>query len=201
MMYVAAPDATLCVRAVQTVTLGEKILQRPGVGLEGFPHRVVGGLEPGGRRVLVGTRAPVSYFVPTGLAGHICVEVGQRESGAREANGYRVGSVEAKEPDAGFAFGSDIGADVELREARQPRDRWQKPGSRELHAKRRNAQPRRPVKGVELQYRRYQRAQQAPRHGPVHKEQVTPAHADNPWPLRERVGAVLSLVQGFLKLG
>src|SRR5215208_2783435 len=152
MVNVAAPDAPLPVnpRAVQAVALGEEALQRPRTGVEPLTCGPVGGDEPGGQRVFVGPRAPVAHFFAAYLAKHPGVEVGQPERGTGEAYSYGVVGVEAEEPEARPALVCHVGAEVELREARQPRDRWQEPGSDALHAEGHHTQPCRPVEGVEL---------------------------------------------------
>jgi hypothetical protein len=149
---VAAPNAPLSVdtRAVQTVALGEEVLQRPGTRVELLACGAIGGDEPGGRRSLMGTHARVVHLFAAYLAGHPGVEVGQPERGAGETDGNGVVGVEAEEPEARPALVRHVGTEVELREARQPRDSRQKAGPDALHAERHHAQPRRPLKGVEL---------------------------------------------------
>src|SRR3712207_6994694 len=58
-------------------------------------------------------------------------------------------SVQAEEPDAGFAICADVGAHVEFREVREPRDLRHKTRPHAGHAEGHHAQPRAAVEGVE----------------------------------------------------
>src|SRR3712207_3034316 len=112
-MDVAAVDVATLARAVETVALGQEVLERPGAGVRGLSHRPVTTRELRLGRAPVGADAPVEDLAVHDAAGHPRVEVGQAEGGAGETYGYGVARVQAEEPDARFALRRDVGRSEE----------------------------------------------------------------------------------------
>src|SRR5918998_5581122 len=112
----AAMDVAPLACAVEAVTFGQEVFESIGPGVEGFSQGPVTAREPRMGRAPVRADAPVENLAVVGAAGHLRVEVGQAEGGAGETDGHRVARVQAEEPDAGFALGRDVGAEVQLRE-------------------------------------------------------------------------------------
>src|SRR5215211_6256917 len=197
-MNVAAADVALPIRGIEAVALGQEVLERPGRALERLPHGAVAGRELRPRRAPVRARAPVANLVVHRTAVHLCIEVGQVEGGPGEPDGHRVAGIQGEEPDAGLAPGRYVGAQVELREAREPGYARQEARPHTGHAERRDAQPGAAVEGVEAEGGWDQRPEHTPIDGPVHEEQVVPAHKERPRARRDGVGPVLHPAQDRL---
>ncbi|MCD6054347.1 MAG: hypothetical protein K0Q96_1539 [Rubrobacteraceae bacterium] len=176
-------------RTVQAVALSQKGLDGPP--LEAFPHGAVAGRELRQRRAPVRPQASVVDLVARGIAVHLGVEVRKVECGAGEADGYAAAGVEGEEPDTRPAFRRYVGAEVYLREMREPGDRGQEVGPYAGHIEGYYAEPGASFEGVDAQGRRHEGPEIFHSDGPVHEEQVPPAHPEDPRTGRDGVGTVL----------
>ena len=145
----------------------------------------------------MGADAGVAHLFTRRVAEHLRIVVGQTEGCPGEADGHGVVGVEAEKPDAGLSVRRDVGSEVQLRKVRERGDARQAAGPHAAHAERHDAEPGAAVEGVQAQGGRYERTEPFFRDGPVHKEQVVPAHGERPGTLRQGVRAVFRPAQNF----
>src|SRR5919107_3150505 len=186
-----AADLAPSVRAVEAVALGQKSLDGPLVALERFSQGSVAGLEFRPRRAPVRPEASVVDLIARGVAVHLGVEVRQVERSAGETDGDAATGVEGEEPDAGPAFRRHVGAEVYLGEVRESRDGGQEVGPYVGHVEWYDAEPGVAFEGVDVQSRWHEGPERVHSHGPVHEEQIPPAHPEGPRTGRNRVGTML----------
>ena len=159
---------------------------------KGFPTGRSGPrTRPAARPCASRTAPVVDDLVVRGVAGHLGVEVRKVEGGAGEADGEAAVGVQGEEPDARPAFRRHVGAEVDLGEVREPGDGGQEMGPHAGHVEGHDAEPGAAVEGVDAQGGRHERPESFHVDGPVHEEQVPPAHPQRPRTGRNGVGAVL----------
>src|ERR1700722_1310510 len=109
--------------------------------------------------------------------------------GAGDADGDRVGCVEAKKPDAGFPVALDVGADVEFGEGGECRQRGSAAQANAGHAEWDDADPGFTVKRIDFKRggdQRTQSTQPGCVDWPVGEEKVVPGLRHDPWGWRNR---------------
>src|SRR5215217_4104787 len=190
----AATNDAFLVGAVQTITLGKKVLDGAMVALKRLSHGPITGHELRRSGTPVRADAPVVDFVVYCVAGHVGVEVGQAEGGTGEPDGQAAVGVQGEEPDAGPVLCRDVGAEVDFGEVRESGNGGQKMGPHAGHVEGHDTQPGAPVEGVDAQRGRHERPEHLRIDGPMHEEQVPPRHPHRPRAGRNRVGPVPHLV-------
>src|SRR5215211_508412 len=179
-VYLAATDDAFLVGAVQAIPLGQEVLDGRWSALERFPDRAVTCFELRVRSAPVRADAPVVDLAVRDAAGHLGVEVRQVEGGAGEADGEAVVGVQGEKPDARPVPGRDVGAEVDLRKVREPGDGGQEMGPYARHVEGHDADPGPAFEGVDAESGRHERPEILRLDGPVHEEQVPPAHPHDP---------------------
>ncbi len=99
--------------------------------------------------------------------------------------------VETEEPDPRLSARGHIGSDIDLCKGREPGQPGYEPRPNTGHVKRHHTNPRLPVMGVDLKRRRNQGSQKSHVDGPVHEQQIMPAHGHNPGAARHCPGTTI----------
>jgi hypothetical protein len=114
-------------------------------------------------------------------------------------HGQGIARIQAEEPHARLSFKSDIGADIELGESREPGKRRRAAQPNPSHAKWNNRKPSLSLERVDLQALGYVGSELRGFDWPVRKEQVVPALPHHPRPGRQRPGPVRHSLQDCLR--
>ena len=151
MVDFATEQAAWRIGGIEAIALGEEVFERAGLRLEGRAYWMVGAAQQGRRRSVVTTFAEVTDFVAVPVAAHVGPEIRKMEPGAGDGDGDGIGSIEAEEPDAGFAAERYIGADVHFGKSGEPRKRGSGAETDARHAERNDAEPSLTFVEVKLQ--------------------------------------------------
>jgi len=120
MLNLAAEEAAAEVGSVQTVALGEEMLERPRPRLEGRAGRTIEAPQLGRRCSGVGAPAVIANRVAARLAAHPGTKIGEMEPCTSDGDSDGIGSVQAEEPNARLAMFDHVSAHVELRKCGKP---------------------------------------------------------------------------------
>lgn len=121
--------------------------------------------------------------------------VGEVEEGATGENGGRGVGVEAEEPDAGFAVGDDVGADVDLGKRREAGECREAARCNARHAERNESEPGFAFVAVEREPGGKGPFEDARVDSAMDEGEIEPAHVHGPRARRERPGAMRCLLE------
>src|SRR5712692_1077585 len=162
---------------VEAVALGQPMLQAALVSRLNRPDGAIASPKFRARLIAAGF---VGDPFAADLRRHASVKVRQTIESAGRPHGGKVRSVQAEEVNTGLAVERDIGADIQLRKAREPRQRRKAARVNAAHVKRDDSNPAATVKGIQGQVGRYERAKNMRREGPVGKQQIMPGLRHDP---------------------
>src|SRR6266403_4419067 len=170
---------------VQAIPFRQKILQRSTLCFEPRTFAAVTCLQ------LFASAAPIvasrEIFNSLRLCSriHSRVEIRKMEPKSCDLNCQDTRCVQTKKPYARLALRGNVGAHIQFRKCRKPRDRRRSTQPHSRHRARHNADPRLSVKRIQFEFRRNQPANSVRRHRPMHKQQVMPFLRHYPWARRQ----------------
>jgi hypothetical protein len=183
-----SPINSVAMNCVKAITFGQPLYERT---LRRRPHFL--------KRPIDRTECGFTTIAARGIANdpaklfsfHCRVKIGQVIESPSGPHGGKIGGIQTKEINAGLPAIRHIGADIQLRKARRPRE-WRKTAAMNAaHMKRNHSDPALAVENIERELRWHKRPDRSFRHGPMCKQQIVPNLPHHPrpgwqrpWPMR-----------------
>ncbi len=130
---------------------------------------------------------------------HARVEVGKMIRGASGQHGGPAGGIQTEEKHAWLALRSHVGSAVEFGQGGHPRQDWHSPRA-DRHKKRRDADPRVAIEGIELEAPGNQWPERRCGNPPVREQEVAPDLRHDPRAAGQRPGPVIGLAEQGIHL-
>jgi len=125
---------------------------------------------------------------------HARVEVGKMIAGASAQHGGPAGGIQTEEKHSWLPLRSHVGSAVELGQSGHPRQDWHSPRA-DRHIKRRDADPRVTIEGIELEAPGNQWPDRRCGNSPVREQEVSPDLRHDPRAAGQRPGPVIGLAE------
>jgi hypothetical protein len=172
-MNICPQDPTIRRLSVKAVSLREKVFQRSGRGQVYVRRRSVRCTEVDRCRG-VASGAGVLDGGGTLLYVDFGMKIGQMKHPPRSPHRDAVGCVQTQKPDPGFTITLNIESEIQLRKCREAGDVRKRPSHDPRHSEWNDADPRAPVKFLNCEGRRDERAKTLCLDTPVREKKIAP---------------------------
>ncbi len=192
MMHLDARESASRRMGVEAVAFGGPMFERAEGGVKHFADGAVAAAE-----MCVAPTSDAVEAKSIGVARELDAGemVGEVEEGATGENGGRGVGVEAEEPDAGFAVGDDVGADVDLGKRREAGECREAARCNARHAERNESEPGFAFVAVEREPGGKGPFEDARVDSAMDEGEIEPAHVHGPRARRERPRAMRCLLE------
>ncbi len=194
-MNFAGNDLPFVICRIETVALGQKMIERPRGRRKYFASSPVPSTHYSASRTTVRTCALILDPSISFLARHSRAKIRQVKPRSRDCHGDGVPGIQAEEPYSRLAIDHDVRPHVQFRKRREPRQRGRSAQPHTGHAERHNSQPCLPFVSIDLQFRGNMPSQRRLFHAPVRKEQIVPTLRHDPSAVGQRPRPVGDLIK------